>query len=372
VRRASGRGAEQDRVVPVLPVTVSTVVPEIPSAEHIGQWAWFPLPSTAMHRGLMAGLLAAALLVAGGCSDDTPAVKEPDKVTYLTAFGAVGRDAFIWVAREKGYFREAGIEVDVQKGAGNVPNLTVLKSGQAQFAAMDFSGAEVLAGLGSFTDWRAVAAVHQQTLVSIMTTKDTGITRPAGLKGRTIATAKGSVSELLFPAYAKLGGLDPKTVKIQPTVPTALNSLMAKHNVDAISTFLLGKKGLEVATKQEVVVMPYSEYLKNLYGNVIVTRPDLIASNRDLVKRFTDAALKGLRYTLDHPDEAAGILNRTEQSAAIPAAIGEITTMKAYAEPLGKLDPQRVTAGITELTDAGLMPAGLTPDKVADFSFVGS
>jgi NitT/TauT family transport system substrate-binding protein len=325
-------------------------------------------------RGKLVAAALAALLITSGCSSqdkkDTATTKPADKVTYATGFGAVGRDAFIWVARDKGYFRDAGIDIDIQKGAGNVPNLTMLKSGQAQFAAMDFSGGEVLAGTDKFTDWRAVAAIHQQTLVSIMTTNDTGITKPTDLTGKTLATAKGSVSELLFPAYAKAAGFDSKTVKMQGVQPTALNGLMAQRKVDGVSTFLLSQKALETASKKPVLVMPYSDYLKNLYGNVIVTQSGLLTSNRDLVQRFTDAALKGLRYSLDHPDEAAAILNKAEPTAAVPAAVAEIEAMKPYSEPLGKLDQQRVTAGITELTAAGLMPAGLTPDKVADFSFV--
>ena len=121
-------------------------------------------------RQRIAAALAVVLIVSGCGADKQATAEPPDHVTYATGFGAVGRDAFIWVARDKGYFRDAGIDVDIQKGAGNVPNLTMLKSGRAQFAAMDFSGAQVLAGTGKFTDWRAVAAIHQQTLVSIMTT----------------------------------------------------------------------------------------------------------------------------------------------------------------------------------------------------------
>jgi ABC-type nitrate/sulfonate/bicarbonate transport system substrate-binding protein len=185
-------------------------------------------------RGLAAALLAVALTVASGCSKsgDSSADNDSarlDKVTYVTGFGAVGRDSFIWVARDKGYFKNAGIEVTIQKGAGNIPNLTMLKSNQAQFAALDFSGAEVLAGQG--------------------------------------------------------------------------------------------------------------------------------------------------RFTLEHPDEAAAIMNKAEPTAAIPAAVGEIQAMKQYVPPpggapIGHLDEQRVARGIAELQNAGLMPAGLTPDKVADFSFV--
>src|SRR5207253_1899539 len=109
---------------------------------------------------LKAAALTIAILLGACSSPESTAAKAPDKITYATGFGAVGRDAFIWVARDRGFFRDAGIDIDIQKGAGNVPNLTMLKSNRAQFAAMDFSGAEVLAGQGKFTDWRAVAAIH--------------------------------------------------------------------------------------------------------------------------------------------------------------------------------------------------------------------
>lgn len=337
-------------------------------------------------RVLAATLLAAVLVTASACSssDDSSSKTtgsnsgssgELKKVTYVTAFGAVGRDSFAWVAKEKGYFKDAGLDVTIQKGAGNAQILGLIKGKQADFAALDFTGAEIQSGQNKFTNWRAIAAVHQQTLVSIMTTKDTNITKPTDLNGKTIATATASVSELLFPAYAKQAGLDPKTVKIQGAQPTALNSLMAQRKVDGLSTFLLSKKALETASKKEVVVLPYSEYLSDLFGNAIIARDDVIASDKDEVKKFTEAILKGLQYTLDNPQEAAEIMHKYEPTAAVPAAVGEINAMKPYVSPpngapLGHMDQERVARSIAVLQGNGLIPAGLTPDKVVDFSFV--
>jgi NitT/TauT family transport system substrate-binding protein len=337
-------------------------------------------------RVLAATLLAAVLVTASACSssDDDSSSKtgsnagssgELKKVTYVTAFGAVGRDSFAWVAKEKGYFKDAGLDVTIQKGAGNAQILGLIKGKQADFAALDFTGAEIQAGKGAFTNWRAIAAIHQQTLVSIMTTADTGITKPIDLNGKTVATATGSVSELLFPAYAKLAGVDPKSVKIQGAQTTALNSLMAQRKVDGLSTFLLSRKALETAAKKEVVVLPYSQYLADLFGNAIIARDDVIAGDKDMVKKFTEAAMKGLQYTIDHPEEAADIMHKAEPTAAVPAAIGEINAMKPYVSPpngapLGHLDQERVARSIAILQGNGLIPAGLTPDKVVDFSFI--
>ncbi|MDQ7909414.1 ABC transporter substrate-binding protein [Phytohabitans sp. ZYX-F-186] len=317
-----------------------------------------------------------------GCSSDdsadggdSAAGGEPDKVAYITAFGAVGRDAFVWVAKEKGFFKEAGIEVEIKEGAGNVPNLTALKAGQVQFGALDFTGAVIQAGRGEFTEWRAIAAIHQRTLLAVMTTKDTNIASPRDLAGKTMATGAGSVTELLFPAYAQLAGLDPKTVKIQGAQTTALNGLMASRRVDALGTFLLSRGALATVSKKEVVVLPYSDYLGDLFGNAIITTPKLIQDDPDLVRRFTDAALKGLQYSLDNAEEAATILNKVKPSYTVAAGKGEIDAMAPYVPPnggakIGSMDEGRVARTIAILQGAKLMPEGLTPAKVADFTFV--
>jgi NitT/TauT family transport system substrate-binding protein len=332
-------------------------------------------------RALAAVLLAGVVALAGACSssDDKDSSssggKALDKVSYVTAFGAVGRDSFVWVAKDKGFYKAAGIDIDIQQGTVGTGNLQALKAGKVQFACLDLTGAIIQAGLGKFTDWRAVAAIHQQTLVSIMTTNDTNITRPTDLKGKTVATASGSVSEQLFPAYAKLAGLDPKSVTMKGVQSTALNGLMKTKQVDALSTFLLSQTALKTITGKDVVVMPYSQYLSDLFGNAIITSPDTIATKKDLVQRFVKATMQGLQYTVDHPDEAAQILNKAVPTSAVPAAVGEINAMKPYVTPangapIGHIDQARLERGITILQGAGLMPAGLTPDKVADFNFV--
>ncbi|MGC4747967.1 ABC transporter substrate-binding protein [Micromonospora sp. DT201] len=330
-------------------------------------------------RALVATLLAAALAVTGcSGSDDKsgdPAAKGTDKVAYITAFGAVGRDAFAWVAKEKGYFAEVGIEVDIKEGAGNQQNLTALKAGQVQFAALDFTGAVIQAGKGEFTDWRAIAAVHQQTLISVMTTADTNITTPKDLQGKTLATGAGSVTELLFPAYARLAGFDPKTVKIEGVQTTALNGLMASRQVDALGTFLLSRGALQTASKKEVVVLPYSDYLRDLFGNAIITTPSLIAKDPDLVQRFTNAVLKGLQYSIEHPEEAAAILNKAKPTYTVAAGKGEIDAMSPHVRPtkgapIGFMAEEQVAQTISVLRAANLIPSGLTPEEVVDLRFV--
>jgi len=330
-------------------------------------------------RAITLAVVVATVVTATGCSkaNDTPAPtnanKSPDKVTYVTAFGAVGRDAFAWVAQEKGYFTEANIDVKIELGAAVDQNLSALAAGQAQFTAIDLTGGMIQAGKGTFKDFRAIAAIHQQTLVSIVGLEGGKVTQPKDLEGKKIGAATGSVNQLLFPAYAKLANIDASKVTWANVAPAQLTALLASGQVDALSTFLIGRAGIEKAANKKAIIMPYSDYLSDLYGNGIVTSASLAQQNPDLVKRFRDAALKGLKYTIDHPDEAAQILKKAQPTADVAAATGEIKLMTPYvassgaSSPFGSLDQQKVARAIAILQGAGLIPSGLTPDSVVAF-----
>jgi NitT/TauT family transport system substrate-binding protein len=327
------------------------------------------------YRALLVPALALALIgAAGGCtkSPAESSAKPADKVTYITAFGAVGRDAFTWVAQEKGYFKEAGLDVTIQLGAATGENLKGLAAGQAQFANLDLIGGWILAGKGEYKDFRAIAAIHQQSLVSIISLEGAGITSPKDLEGKKVGAATGSVNQLLFPAYAKLAGIDASKIQWVNSQPAQLPALLAGGQVQALSTFLIGSKGIEKAAGgKKTVVLPYSKYLGDLYGNGIVTTAKIAKENPDLARRFREASLKALKYTIEHPDEAAQILKKAQPAADVTAALGEITLMTPYVTSggaLGTLDQQRVARAIATLQAGGLIPAGLTPDAVVDFT----
>ncbi|WP_033280769.1 ABC transporter substrate-binding protein [Streptomyces sp. NRRL F-525] len=326
---------------------------------------------------------AVTLLAAAAC-DSNSSSKSPssakDHLTYVTAFGAAGRDAFAWVAEQKGYFRQAGIDVKIELGKAAGENLKALASGNAQFTSLDFTGAMISAGAKNSTayrDFRAVLAIHQRTLVSIMAMQGSGITTPKDLKGKRIAAAANSVNQLLFPGYAKLAGIDTTGVRWIAVQPVQLGPALASGKADALSTFLIGRPTIEKATVQarskHVVVFPYSTYLPDLYGNATVTTAAIAAKKPDLVKRFRTALLKGLKYTIQHPDEAGKLLHAKHPETDATAATAEIKLMtpSVTAEgesSIGLITQARLQRAITSLQDAGVIQPGMTPQDVVDFA----
>jgi NitT/TauT family transport system substrate-binding protein len=339
-------------------------------------------------KPLFLGIMCSVLLLAG-CGDSsepsTDSAPALDKVTYATAFGAAGRDAFAWIAQEKGYFTQQRLNVKIQLGKAAGENLKALAAGQAQFAALDLTGAMLSAhGKGArdgaaYRDFRAVLAIHQQTLVSVMAIKGSGIATPKDLRGKRIAAAANSVNQLLFPGYARLAGIDTTGIRWVAVQPTQLGPVLAGGKADALSTFLIGRPTIEKATMQTrkapVVVFPYSQYLPDLFGNAIVTTTDLTTGKPDLVKRFREAMRLALVYTVQHPDEAAALLHRKQPATVAAVAAAEITLMSPSVlaegpDAVGTISRDRMRRAIASLAAAGLIESGLTPEDVVDFATV--
>jgi NitT/TauT family transport system substrate-binding protein len=328
-----------------------------------------------------AAVIAVALIAAAGCDSSgnkgtqaNAANKPADKVAYLTGFGSFGREAEVWVADKKGFFKDQNIEVTISAGAAGDSNTKLLEADKAQFAIVDFGTLLQQVGTGSHTDIRALAAIQQRTVSSVIALQGKGITTPKDLAGKKIGAAPGSVLQAMFPGYAQLAGIDPKSVTFVPGSPTDLPGFLAKGQVDALLQYLVGAPAISAAAQgAKTVVLPYSDYLADPYGSVLITTTKMINTNPDLVKRFTTALMKGLEYAVNNPTEAGDILHAAvPQTVAAPAA-QELTLMKQYVlgtdagKPVGSFDQARVARAIASLQSLNLFPAGLTPDKVIAF-----
>jgi len=334
---------------------------------------------------LVAAALAATLVAAAGCSDDSSdkgssgGSQSLEKITYLTSFGTFGRDSYAYVAKDKGYFKEAGFDVDIQSGNGTLENLKQVVAGKAQFTPLDLTGLLLAAGApkNPITGFAAVAGIQQRTMAAIISLEGNGIKTPKDLEGKTLTDSPSSVVRNLFPTYAKAAGIDYKKVTWQNGTPQTLMGLLAGHKTAGIGQFVVGKPTVEsIAKGQTAVVLPYSDYLQDLYGNVLVTSDKYAKDNPEKTRKFTAALLKGLQDSITNPDEAGQILKKAVPTMDAKSAAAELKLMDPFVRsaasgvPVGALDSQRVARSIAILQGSGQIGPGLTPEKIIDFDVV--
>ena len=329
---------------------------------------------------LTGGSLAVASLT--GCGNGAPRLPsgKVDEVTYVTGFNITGQDSFIFAAIAKGWFREAGIEVKVVPGAGTQKNLIALTSGAAQFAVIDVTGGIIETMQGSRPNFKLFAQLYQQSVSCIVALPRARIQQPTDLAGKTIGGTRGGVNVSLFPGYARNAGLDPATVNWEWFEPPLIRPAFLAGNIDASTEIVIGLPAVEAAARQvgklgpgqALTVLPYSDVLRDLFGNALGATDKFVAENPELVVRFRDAALRGMAWTIDHPDEAGQIMAKHNKAYKADVAAAEVRQTIPYVrgggEPIGYIDKTRMTRSIALIQGLGLVPSGVTAEQIVDFA----
>lgn len=325
---------------------------------------------------MVSALVATSTLLLAACTGDDGSSEEntgdgaPDQVTYLTSLGNFGRESHVYCAQEQGYFAENNIEVEIQPGEGTQTNLEYVVGGSADFALADMGGVTVAAGTGQ-EGFRAIAAVDQTTQAALMTL-DPEITTPQDLEGKVLGTLPAGVMVLILPTYAEFANFNLDAVERQQMGGAELPGAMVAGQLDAIALFATGEPLLATqAEGQEVTVLPFSDFIADLYGIGLVTRTEHIEQNPDLVQRFREAFLRGVEFALDNPEECAEIAAANGGFENAEITVRELQIVESYARsgdtPVGTFDPQRVAQMIATLEGVGAFPAGLTPEDVVAF-----
>jgi NitT/TauT family transport system substrate-binding protein len=299
------------------------------------------------------------------------------EVTYLTSFSTFGRDAYAFVAQEKGFFAEAGFDVTINPGSGTVDVLKLVAGGRAHFGIGDLTGTMITVAKEKLPV-TAVAAIHQRTVAAIIGLEGGGIAGPEDLVGKRIGDPAGSTVGLMFPLYARAAGIDPGSVEFVPTAPPALPQLLVSGQVDGIGQFVVGRPLIEAAADgRDAVVLPYGDLLPDLYGNMLVTSRELADRDPELVRRFSGALLKALEYSIENPDDAGRILRRYHPTQNPEVAAAEMRLMAGYTKPdgftgpLGAVEESRVATIIDLLVEAKAIPDGsLRSEDIVDHDLV--
>ena len=249
------------------------------------------------------------LVVAGGAAFglgvlNVPAFAQtPEKITYLfpappvlPAFGPIR------LAQGKGYFNEAGLEVSFAVGRGGVDVAKQVGAGNAPLGGIVADGPIMVRGNG--VPVKIVAVFGGKGFMQLVVREDSGIEKPADLKGKTITVM--SFQDTTF--YALLGllasvGLTQNDVNIQSVGPTGVWEFVATGKS-------VGMAGVPdwippvQAAGVKVKVIQTDEYFPHM-AQGIAASDQVIKDRPEMVRKFVKAALRGMKDMMDDPDKAA-------------------------------------------------------------------
>lgn len=265
---------------------------------------------------LCAGLAVAVLLAGcGGGTAPAPAAAPPGgqaaapkpsvhvslRQPYLTSGYSV---PFI-VAKEKGYYRDAGFDVDILEGKGSATTIETVANGSDAFGFADAATAALIASKGAPVKVLSVY-LRQSPMSFCFDATKAQINSPADLKGRTVISFAGDSQLKMLPAVLARYNMTMNDVKLLLTQPTNIVPTLAEHPG---AVLLLFDTDFPRVTKviPTAKYVPFSQFGINLYSIGLLTSQGMIRDHPDQVRAFVAASQKGWEYALQHPDEAVDL-----------------------------------------------------------------
>ena len=267
-----------------------------------------PLLAAALLPLLIAVLLAAC---DGDGSGGTPGAVDnpiaPDRVTFMAGFKPQANLPFVgaYVAQEKGFFAEQNLDVDIQHVSTPGENFKFLALGEVQFSTGDAATVIERAGDDPPLGIVAVALIGQRGQQGFAVLADSGIATPADWAGKR-AGYKGTQPTPDFLAILNASGIDPGQVE---TVRIGFSpQVLTEGEVDIFPLFLSNEPDTLRNLGYEVTVVEAADFGAPTLGLTYVTSQDYLSENPDITLRFLKAALRGIEYARDNPDEAIDIV----------------------------------------------------------------
>ncbi|MET8163787.1 ABC transporter substrate-binding protein [Streptomyces sp. NPDC005329] len=269
-----------------------------------------------MHRRTALSVIAAsAVLAATGCSADPSAdATAKDGTTTVTLaldWTPNTNHTGIYVARQKGWFKAAGIDLKIVPYGSTAPE-TLIASHKADFGISYQEGVTTARAAGQ--DITSVYAVTQKTNVTIAVRAGrTDVTSPKDLDGETYAGFGAPYEKpLLRKVIQNAGGKgDFKQVTLSTSAYAALYAGKADFAMP-MPTW----EGLEAELSgKPLKSFQLSDYgFPAIYSTLLASSDRFLKRNPEVAKKFLAAVGKGYRYAADHPDQAADLLVDANQS----------------------------------------------------------
>lgn len=308
-------------------------------------------------------LVMMMVFVITGCGSDkkkSSGDEDLTKITFVLDWTSNTNHTGLYVAKEKGYFKDAGLDVDIVQPPEDGAEVLV-GSGKAQFGiSFQDSMASALVGDDALPI-EAVAAVLQHNTSGVISRKGEGMDRPKGMEGKKYATWDAPIEKATLKQVVEADGGDFDKVKMIPSTVTDEVSALKSKSVDAIWIFYgwAGIAAENAGLKTDYFAFKDIDEVFDYYTPVIIGNSSWMKENPETAKKFLSAAKKGYEDAIKDPEGAAKIL-----CDAAPELDKELVEnsqkymkdqYKAEVDQWGYIDPKRWNAFYDWLNDNDLV-----------------
>lgn len=286
-------------------------------------------------------------------------------VTLTINFIPRGDFAFPYLARERGYYAEHGLEVTIKHVLGNAFAFQMLSGNETHFVHADLVQMLQLQGKTPEPWLRSLAIDTDKIPLSLFFIKGNGISKPKDLEDRTIVDSPGSTTAPLLKLLAQANHFDEKKVKWKSAAANAKVAIMLQGQADAVSIYYpaFPSTAAKLPAGKELGVFNFGDYGVDIYGDGLITQERLWREQPSLVRAFVQATVKGAKDSYADPAAAADAITKYHPEINRALAVKEMEIQRDANVGRNKLglgyhDPAKMEATYHAVTDLIGQPIG--------------
>jgi len=305
---------------------------------------------------------------APAASEEAP--KELKKVVLRLKWVHQAQFAGFYAAVKKGFYEEAGLDVEIRPGGSDFPSVQMVASGSEQFGV---TGADqILLAREKGVPVTAISTIYRETPFVLFSLKESGIAKVEDLIGQTAGVKLGGNEELTFRAMVSSAGVEPKSIEEMP-IKFDLSPLLSGQ-VKVWPGYVINEVLAVQELGHEVNVIKPSDYGINFYADTLFTTQELIEKDPEMVKGFTQASMKGWAYALENPEEVAAFgldyadnLKLDHEANMMKASV---PLLQPQNLPLGKMDAEAWSTLQDSLMGLGFLKNAQTMEDIFTNEFI--
>lgn len=295
----------------------------------------------------------------------------PKKITFLTNYVFNGRHAPFFVGLEKGFYKEAGFDIEILPATGSGFVVTAVDAGKANYGMADFSTVVRAVGRGAkISAFMIYTDISTDGLAAL-----TPYPTPESVVGKKIVAGQTDSVRVILPIIFSGKKLDPASINWQAADPGVYASLLLSGQVDMMTATSDGDMPAltKVAAAQGKTVHHslFANWGYDIYGFVLIGARDDLEKDPAAAQRFAVASRKAVEYAKANPDETAQIMVKHNPTMNLDTVktqwsqtIAAISTPYVAKNGFGVATDERLKSSIDLVSQALKLEGKLEPKDI--------